>query len=139
MTVVREPAVAGQFYPGDASELRTAMRVFFEDVRVLPSPAPKALIVPHAGYIYSGPVAATAYARLRSFSGPGKGAQSGVRRSSHRSGIDIAGMRYDQCLRSRARQNPHILEKHPHRGAELTGIPGVELSCNGGFPDHCHD
>ena len=69
MTVVREPAVAGQFYPGDASELRTAMRVFFEDVRVLPSPAPKALIVPHAGYIYSGPVAATAYARLRSFSG----------------------------------------------------------------------
>ncbi len=68
MTVIRDPAVAGQFYPGNASELRTAMTVFFEDVRVLPSPAPKALIVPHAGYIYSGPVAATAYARLRSFS-----------------------------------------------------------------------
>ncbi len=67
MTVIREPAVAGQFYPGDASELRTAMSVFFEDVQVKPSPAPKALIVPHAGYIYSGPVAATAYARLRSY------------------------------------------------------------------------
>ena len=67
MTVVREPAVAGQFYPGNASELCTTIRVFFEDVRVLPGPAPKALIVPHAGYIYSGPVAATAYARLRSY------------------------------------------------------------------------
>ena len=67
MTVIREPAVAGQFYPGNASELRTAMRVLFEEVQVLPSPAPKALIVPHAGYIYSGPVAATAYARLRSY------------------------------------------------------------------------
>ncbi len=67
MTVIREPAVAGQFYPGDAGELRTAIRVFFEDVRDLPGPAPKALIVPHAGYIYSGPVAATAYVRLRSY------------------------------------------------------------------------
>ncbi len=67
MTVIREPAVAGQFYPGNASELRTAIRVFFEDVPVKPSPAPKALIVPHAGYIYSGPVAATAYARLHPY------------------------------------------------------------------------
>ena len=67
MTAIREPAVAGQFYPGNASELRTAIRAFFEAVRVKPGPAPKALIVPHAGYIYSGPVAATAYASLRSY------------------------------------------------------------------------
>ncbi len=67
MTVIREPAVAGQFYPGNARELRTAMTVLFEDVQVKPGPAPKALIVPHAGYIYSGPVAATAYARLRAY------------------------------------------------------------------------
>jgi len=67
MTMIREPAVAGQFYPENASELHTAIRAFFEDVRVTPGPAPKALIVPHAGYIYSGPVAATAYARLRSY------------------------------------------------------------------------
>ena len=67
MTMIREPAVAGQFYPGNASELRTAMTELFEDVPVKPGPAPKALIVPHAGYIYSGPVAATAYARLRAY------------------------------------------------------------------------
>jgi hypothetical protein len=61
---VRPAAVAGRFYPGDPDELAT-----FVD-QVLPptppeAPAPKALIVPHAGYPYSGPVAAAAYARLR--------------------------------------------------------------------------
>ena len=65
MTVIREAAVAGQFYPGNASELSATIRLFFEDVEAEPGPAPKALIVPHAGYIYSGPVAATAYASLR--------------------------------------------------------------------------
>ena len=64
MTVIREPAVAGQFYPGNASELGAEIRVFFEAVQAAEGPAPKALIVPHAGYVYSGPVAATAYARL---------------------------------------------------------------------------
>jgi AmmeMemoRadiSam system protein B len=67
MTVIREPAVAGQFYPGNASELGTIIRTLFEEVEVAEGPAPKALIVPHAGYIYSGPVAATAYARLRPY------------------------------------------------------------------------
>lgn len=61
---VRPPAVAGSFYPDDPAELAAAVD------RVLgatPSgePAPKALIVPHAGYIYSGPIAGTGYARLR--------------------------------------------------------------------------
>lgn len=67
MTVIREAAVAGQFYPGTASELGADIRVFFEAVQAAEGPAPKALIVPHAGYIYSGPVAATAYARLRPY------------------------------------------------------------------------
>ena len=67
MTLIREPAVAGQFYPGNASELGNTIRVFFEELEVPDGPAPKALIVPHAGYIYSGPIAATAYARLRPY------------------------------------------------------------------------
>lgn len=69
MTVIREPAVAGQFYPGNASELGATIRLFFEAVQDEDGPAPKALIVPHAGYSYSGAVAATAYARLRPYSG----------------------------------------------------------------------
>ncbi len=67
MTVIREAAVAGQFYPGNASALGAEIRVFFEAVQAAEGPAPKALIVPHAGYVYSGPVAATAYARLRPY------------------------------------------------------------------------
>lgn len=69
MTVIREPAVAGQFYPGNAAQLSTAIRVLLDEAETPEGPAPKALIVPHAGYIYSGSVAATAYARLRPYRG----------------------------------------------------------------------
>ncbi|HJW71861.1 MAG TPA: AmmeMemoRadiSam system protein B [Geothrix sp.] len=65
---VRPPAVAGSFYPGDARALRRDLRGLLAGA-VLESETwgeapPKALIVPHAGYIYSGPVAASAYATL---------------------------------------------------------------------------
>ena len=63
----RQPAVAGSFYPSDARELRESVLGFLSAAsrgrpaaRALPSP--KALIVPHAGYVYSGPIAASAYA-----------------------------------------------------------------------------
>lgn len=64
MSIVRQPAVAGLFYPAEPGQLA-------HDVRQLLTGAhphkqvPKALIVPHAGYIYSGEIAATAYATLR--------------------------------------------------------------------------
>ena len=64
---VRQPAVAGQFYPGDAAALRAAVIGFLEEARNSAGPegsAPKALIAPHAGYVYSGPVAASAYTRI---------------------------------------------------------------------------
>jgi hypothetical protein len=62
---VRPPAVAGRFYPSDAVELRELILSFLDSAPAPKGPAPKAIIVPHAGYIYSGPIAATAYARLR--------------------------------------------------------------------------
>jgi len=66
---VRQPAVAGSFYPGDPDELASTIDTLLQRCRaeagpVAPVLAPKALIVPHAGYIYSGPVAASAYALL---------------------------------------------------------------------------
>ena len=64
MVLIREPAVAGSFYPSDPDELRTAIQTLLDGAEVLPGPAPRALIVPHAGYIYSGSVAASAYAQL---------------------------------------------------------------------------
>ncbi len=52
------------FYPDDPVELRSEIDTYLGAV-AYEGPAPKALIAPHAGYIYSGAVAASAYARLR--------------------------------------------------------------------------
>jgi len=63
---VRPAAVAGSFYPGDPDRLARDVDALLHAVAVPSgSAAPKALIVPHAGYVYSGPVAATAYAQIR--------------------------------------------------------------------------
>lgn len=59
----RPPAVAGLFYPGDPYELRVALRSYLDQGTAV-GDAPKALIVPHAGYVYSGPIAAAAYRTL---------------------------------------------------------------------------
>lgn len=65
---LRPPAVAGSFYPAAPARLRADVDALLAAVPAEPAQeAPKALIVPHAGYIYSGPVAATAYARLVPF------------------------------------------------------------------------
>jgi AmmeMemoRadiSam system protein B len=64
MTSVRNPAVAGLFYPADPRELQAMVAEYLGAVHAAGS-VPKAIIAPHAGYIYSGPIAASAYARLR--------------------------------------------------------------------------
>jgi AmmeMemoRadiSam system protein B len=66
MTTTRQPAVAGMFYPAGARELARDVGAFLAQTKVAPARAPKALIAPHAGYIYSGAIAATAYAQLQS-------------------------------------------------------------------------
>lgn len=68
MSTVRPPAVAGLFYPADPRELRAMLHDFLHTAAGA-APAPKAIVVPHAGYVYSGPVAASAYARLESARG----------------------------------------------------------------------
>ena len=64
---VRPPAVAKLFYPGDARSLAEEVSSYLDQTEEAPlAPGfPKAVIVPHAGYIYSGPVAASAYDLLR--------------------------------------------------------------------------
>ncbi len=64
MATVKPPAVAGMFYPADAATLAAEIDAFLAQAEPPPGPPPKALIAPHAGYVYSGPVAASAYARL---------------------------------------------------------------------------
>lgn len=70
MTTTRPAAVAGMFYPDNPAELRRTVGQMLAAVGpAQPRHVPKALIVPHAGYIYSGPVAATAYARIAALRG----------------------------------------------------------------------
>jgi hypothetical protein len=65
---VRQPAVAGTFYSGNTRILTNDIETLLATVSPAKSHVPpKAIIVPHAGYIYSGQTAATAYARLIPF------------------------------------------------------------------------
>ncbi len=65
---VREPAVAGTFYPAASDDLASTVDRLLAAASVpTDAPCPKALIVPHAGYIYSGAIAASAFARVLPF------------------------------------------------------------------------
>lgn len=66
MSSSRPAAVAGLFYPSNARDLVTEIASFMADANAATGEKlPKALIVPHAGYVYSGAVAASAYALLQ--------------------------------------------------------------------------
>jgi AmmeMemoRadiSam system protein B len=72
--LIRPAAGAGHFYPAEPGLLRTVVQQLLNSVEDIGDPgqvtaAPKALIVPHAAYVYSGPVAARAYAGLRPLAG----------------------------------------------------------------------
>src|SRR5262245_32236798 len=64
MASVRPTAVAGLFYPGSEAELRPMVEALLREVPEQDGPAPKAVIAPHAGYVYSGPIAASAFRAL---------------------------------------------------------------------------
>lgn len=61
---VRPAAVAGSFYPGSAGALAAAVRAHLGAASGDQGPAPKLLVVPHAGYVYSGDAAGHGHARL---------------------------------------------------------------------------
>jgi len=71
MPAIRPAAVAGSFYPGESSALAAEVATYL--AAAVPDPdrarAPKAIIAPHAGYMYSGPVAGSVYARLAPLAG----------------------------------------------------------------------
>ena len=64
---IRHPAVAGMFYPADSHILQKDIHRYLDEndipIHTFKS-VPKAIVVPHAGYVYSGPIAATAYKYL---------------------------------------------------------------------------
>jgi len=62
---LRPPIAAGRFYPGTRAELSADIARYLGEARVVPAPERTAgIVVPHAGYPYSGPVAAFAFKRI---------------------------------------------------------------------------
>jgi AmmeMemoRadiSam system protein B len=62
---IKHATIAGTWYPGDPDELRRTLDVWLADVGAPAAALPRALIVPHAGYQYSGKTAAAAYGRWK--------------------------------------------------------------------------
>ncbi|MBU2056060.1 MAG: AmmeMemoRadiSam system protein B [Proteobacteria bacterium] len=62
---IRPAAVAGRFYPESASALRLAVEKFMRDALPALAKEPLAIVVPHAGYIYSGQICADGYSQIR--------------------------------------------------------------------------
>ena len=70
MPRIRPAAVSGTFYPGETAVLAEKVSAYLAQAPAAGrEPPPKAIIAPHAGYIYSGPIAATIYARLAPLAG----------------------------------------------------------------------
>ncbi|MEI7639814.1 MAG: AmmeMemoRadiSam system protein B, partial [Syntrophus sp. (in: bacteria)] len=68
MDTVRPPVVAGKFYSESPEILKAAITGFLDDAEPVSAPDPLALILPHAGYIYSGQIAADGYNQARGHS-----------------------------------------------------------------------
>jgi AmmeMemoRadiSam system protein B/AmmeMemoRadiSam system protein A len=64
---VRQPSVAGQFYPSDPAQLKLAIQQFLEDAPTIKADPAIAIVVPHAGYLYSGQIAADAYRQVKGY------------------------------------------------------------------------
>src|SRR5512140_1175907 len=71
MSAIRPAAVAGSFYPGEPSALASEVASYLAEARPVSAGvrAPQAIIAPHAGYVYSGQIAASMYARLEPLRG----------------------------------------------------------------------
>lgn len=67
--VTRPAAVAGKFYPASPEALRASVRTLLDEAGTPRTAPPKVLIVPHAGFVYSGSTAARGYATLRASAG----------------------------------------------------------------------
>ncbi|CAM3578324.1 AmmeMemoRadiSam system protein B [Parendozoicomonas haliclonae] len=61
---IRQPAVAGAFYPANRSALTNELSEYLNQTNPVAGLVPKVLVVPHAGYIYSGATAAAGYRQL---------------------------------------------------------------------------
>ena len=137
MRDVREPAVAGSFYPGAAGELRRTVDRLLADAVGRPARLPdalrspvvpgtlRALVAPHAGYVYSGRTAAVAYAHLAAR----RGVDAPVARvlllgPTHRVAVEGLALPGADALRTPLGEVP----VDPELAARAAALPGVVTS-----------
>jgi AmmeMemoRadiSam system protein B len=119
---VRAAAVAGAFYPADPRTLSGLVgSLLAEARRQRPAKPPKALIVPHAGYVYSGPIAASAFACWAE--------EPDIRRIVLLGPAHHVPVRGLALPRASAHQTPLGTVRHDEAACEaLTALPQVERS-----------
>ncbi len=139
---VRPPAVAGMFYPADPEELRRMVEGFLQGETESGGEFCKAYILPHAGYIYSGPVAGTGYGQLRAeremverviLMGPShRAAFSGLAFSSHDAFATPLGVvPVDRQAIDSIRDLPQVVEMdraHEHEHSLEVHLPFLQLA-----------
>lgn len=129
---IRPPAVAGLFYPDDPAMLQRQVREMMSEAvpRIAPDSMPKALVAPHAGFPYSGPVAASAYAAL------GQGAER-IRRvvllgPSHR--VPFRGIAATTASAYRTPLGLVPIDQEAFR--RIRDLPGVRMMDDAHRPEH---
>ena len=131
----RPAAVAGAFYPGEANALADTVSSLLADVPAARPNAdrwiPKALILPHAGYVYSGPIAATGYRLLA-------GAADRIRRvvllgPAHR--VHLSGMALPSVDQFEVPTGSVALDRRLID--ELLELPGTLISDQAHAMEHC--
>jgi len=128
--IARRPAVAGSFYPAQARRLRQQVMELLADADTALKITPKALIVPHAGYVYSGRTAAAGFATL-----------SGSTQTFAR--IVLVGPAHYVAIRGVALPTPDAFETPLGRVPvdqatlnEITGLPFVSRNDAAHAPEH---
>jgi len=129
--LTRRPAVAGRFYPADPVALRRAVRSYIDDATCDHQPGRiVAMIAPHAGYPYSGPIAGTAYALLRDVGRP-------IRRviligPAHR--VAFSGIAATSAAAFDTPLGPVTVDQQTVR--RLTALPSVHVVDQAHGPEH---
>lgn len=131
MEIVRPSAVAGLFYPAEAERLRQVIAHDLQQAVPAQAITPKALIVPHAGYVYSGPVAASAYRHLEPL-------RETIKRvvligPSHRVPFDGLALSSADWFETPL----GLVPVDRHAEAELMGIDGVQVLEQAHAREHC--
>src|SRR4051812_12683945 len=133
MPTLRPVAVAGMFYPGEPPALAAEVASYLAQAECAPPPAraPKAIIAPHAGYMYSGPIAGSVYSQLAALRGTVK--RVVLAGPAHRVYVTGAAVPSAEAFDSPLGPVPLDTEAI----AKLRALPFVEVSDAAHAQEHC--